>query len=144
MQFMRPGVLSSFDAHKSWWDAMKDPGYNQMKYLKRLMLSFPFTDRVADQSVIASQNGERYDRIIATRGNDYILVYNYSGTPMTIDLTKISGEKKKAWWFNPADGKTTYIGEFDNKTTEFTYDGAYMRNSDRVLIITDSSKKYEI
>jgi hypothetical protein len=115
-----------------------------MKYLKRLMLAFPFTDRVADQSVITSQNGERYDRIIATRGNDYILVYNYSGKPMTIDLTKISGDKKKAWWFNPSDGKTTYIGEFDNKVTEFTNDGAYMRNSDRVLIITDSSKKYEI
>jgi hypothetical protein len=144
MQFMRPGVLSSYAADKSWWDAMKDPGHNQMKYLKRLMLAFPFTDRVADQSVITSQNGERYDRIIATRGNDYILVYNYSGKPMTIDLTKISGDKKKAWWFNPSDGKTTYIGEFDNKVTEFTCDGPYMRNSDRVLIITDSSKKYEI
>lgn len=144
MQFTRPGLMASYAANKSWWDALKDPGYNQMKYLKRLILTFPFTDRIADQSVIVSQNGERYDRVIATRGNDYILVYNYSGRPMTIDLTKISGAKKKAWWYNPSDGKATYIGEFDNKATEFTYDGAYMRNSDRVLILTDSSKKYEI
>ena len=93
-------------------------GYNQMKYLKWLMLSFPFTERVADQSIISGQNGERYDRIIATRGNDYLLVYNYSGKPMSIDLTKISGAKKNVWWMNPADGKLTYLGEYDSKVVE--------------------------
>jgi hypothetical protein len=142
MQFMRPGVLPSYDAKKSWWDAQNDPGYNQMKYMKWLMLTVPFTERIPDQSVIASQNGERYDRIIATRGNDYLLVYNYSGKPMQIDLTKIGGEKKNAWWFNPSNGSLKYIGEFDNKVTEFTYDGAYMNNSDRVLIAIDTNKNY--
>jgi hypothetical protein len=44
MQFMRPGVLGSFGAEKAWWDAMRDPGYLQMKYLKQLMLSVPFTE----------------------------------------------------------------------------------------------------
>ena len=142
MQFIRPGLQASFGAEKPWWDAMKDPGYNQMKYLKWLMLSFPFTERIADQSIIAGQNGERYDRVIATRGNDYLLVYNYSGKPMSIDLAKISGAKKNVWWMNPADGKLTYLGEYDSKVTEFTYDAAYLRGSDRVLIAVDSSKNY--
>lgn len=65
-----------------------------MKYLKNLMLTFPFFERMPDQSVIAGTNGERYDRAIATRGNDYLLVYNYSGRPMQIDLSKISGAKR--------------------------------------------------
>lgn len=142
MQFIRPGLGASFGAEKPWWDAMKDPGYNQMKYIKWLMLSFPFTERVADQSIIAGQNGERYDRVIATRGNDYLLVYNYSGKPMKIDLGKISGAKKYVWWMNPSDGKLTYVGEFDSKVTEFTYDAAYLRGSDRVLIAVDASKNY--
>ena len=142
MQFMRPGVLASFGAEKAWWDALKDPGYQQMKYLKWLILSFPFTERVADQSIIAGSNGERYDRVIATRGKDYLLVYNYSGKPMQIDLTKISGKKKQVWMMNPADGTLTHLGEYDNKVTEFTFNGAYMRGSDRVLIASDSSKKY--
>ena len=47
---------------KPWYDALNDPGYNQMKYLKNLMLTFPFFERVPDQSVITGQNGERYDR----------------------------------------------------------------------------------
>ncbi len=142
MQFIRPGVKASFGAEKPWWEAMEDPGYNQMKYLKWLMLSFPFTEGKADQSVIAGQNGERYDRVIAMRGGDFMLVYNYSGRPMSIDLTKISGTKKNVWWMNPADGTLSYIGEMDSKVTEFTYDAAYLRGSDRVLIAVDSAKNY--
>ncbi|MBQ2495291.1 MAG: glycoside hydrolase family 140 protein, partial [Prevotella sp.] len=142
MQFMRPGVLASFGAEKPWWDAMKDPGYQQMKYLKWLMLAFPFTERIGDQSIIVGQNGERYDRIIATRGRDYLLVYNYSGKPMQIDLTKISGTKKNIWFMNPKDGVLNYVGEYDNKVCEFTFDGAYLRESDRVLIAVDSDKNY--
>lgn len=121
---------------------MNDPGYNQMKYLKWLMLCLPFTERVADQSVITGSNGERYDRNIATRGNDYLLVYNYSGKPMDIDLTKISGKKKNVWWMNPANGTLTYVGEMDNKVHTFTYDAAYLRGSDRVLIAIDADKNY--
>ena len=142
MQFIRPGLGASFGAEKPWWDAMKDPGYNQMKYLKWLILSFPFTERRADQSIIAGANGERYDRIIATRGNDYLLVYNYSGKPMDIDLGKISGSKKKVWWMNPTNGQLTYLGEYESKVTTFTYDGAYLRESDRVLIAIDANKDY--
>ncbi len=142
MQFMRPGVLGSFGAKKAWWDALEDPGYKQMKHLKRLMTSVPFTEGQCDQNVIASPNGERYDRIIATRGQDYLMVYNYSGRPMTLDLTKISGKKKKVWLMNPADGSLQYLGEYANAKADFALDGAYLRGSDRVVIATDSSKHY--
>ena len=143
MQFMRPGVLASFGAGKAWWDALNDPGYQQMKYLKWLMLALPFTEGQADQSIIASPNGERYDRIVALRGPDFLLVYNYSGKPMQIDLSKISGKKKNVWLMNPADGSLQFIGEYDAKeTVEVTYDGAYLRQSDRVVIATDAAKHY--
>ncbi|MBP5340240.1 MAG: glycoside hydrolase family 140 protein [Prevotella sp.] len=142
MQFMRPGVLGSFGAKKAWWDALEDPGYKQMKHLKRLMSSVPFTEGRCDQTVIASPNGERYDRIIATRGQDYLMAYNYSGRPMTLDLAKISGKKKKVWLMNPADGSLQYLGEYPNGKADFAFDGAYLRGSDRVVIAIDSSKNY--
>ena len=94
MQFYREGYAPAYGAQETWQEALKDEGFNQMKYLKELILRFPFFERIPDQSVIAGTNGERYDRAIATRGNDYLLVYNYSARPMQIDLTKISGEKK--------------------------------------------------
>lgn len=55
------------------------------------MLAFPYFDRVGDQSVVLD-NGEKYDRIIATRGKDYLFAYNYTGRPMRVDLGKISGK----------------------------------------------------
>lgn len=142
MQFYREGYAPAYGAQETWQEALKDKGFNQMKYLKELMLRFPFFERIPDQSVIAGTNGERYDRAIATRGNDYLLVYNYSARPMQIDLTKISGEKKKAWWFNPQNGSMTYIGEFENKVADFQYDAPYMRGEDRVLVVTDALKDY--
>ena len=142
MQFYREGYAPAYGAQETWQEALKDEGFNQMKYLKELMLRFPFFERIPDQSVIAGTNGERYDRAIATRGNDYLLVYNYSARPMQIDLTKISGEKKKAWWFNPQNGSMTYIGEFENKVADFQYDAPYMRGEDRVLVVTDVLKDY--
>lgn len=142
MQFYRPGYSAAYGADKPWYEALKDPGFNQMKYLKNLILTFPFFERVPDQSVIAGKNGIRYDRVIATRGKDYMLVYNYTGIPMQIDLTKIEGTRKNAWWYAAKSGKLTYIGEFENKVTSFQFDGGYNSGNDQVLIVTDTSAGY--
>ena len=142
MQFIKPGVGGAYGAKKPWYDALNDPGYNQMKYLKNLMLTFPFFERVPDQSVITGQNGERYDRAIATRGNDYLMVYNYTGRPMEVDFSKISGAKKNAWWYTTKDGKLEYIGEFDNGVHKFQHDSGYSSGNDHILIVVDSSKDY--
>lgn len=142
MQFYRPGLSPGYGAKKAWWDALNDPGFNQMKYLKRLILAFPFFERIPDQTVIVGQNGERYDRVIATRGKDYILVYNYTGRPMQIDLSKISGAKKKVWWYGAKDGVLKYVGTYDDKTETFQYDSGYASGNDQVLIVMDASKKY--
>jgi hypothetical protein len=139
---LRPGYLASFGAKQPWWDAIHDTGCQQMKYMKKLMLAFPFFERVPDQSVITNTNGTQYERVIATRGNDYILVYNYTNRLTEIDMTKISGAKKKAWWFNPSNGDVEFINEFNNGKQTFIHDSGYRAGNDWVLIITDSSKSY--
>ncbi len=74
-----------------------------------------------------------------TETKDYLLLYNYTGRPMQIDLTKIDGNKKAAWWYSPKDGQLKYIGEFDNKMESFQYG---MSDNDQVLIVIDASKDY--
>lgn len=142
MQMKKDGIGGAYGAKKTWYDALEDPGINQMKYLKNLMLTFPFFDRIPDQSVIAGTNGVMYDRLIATRGNDYLLVYNYSGRPMEIDLTKISGTKKNVWWYLPKNGSLEYVGEYNNAVTQFSIDEGYHYGKDRVLIAIDASRDY--
>ena len=146
MQMLKPGYPTSYGsdgAEKSWYQALNDPGFSQMKHLKNLILSFPYLERIPDQTVIVGKNGTKYNRLSATRGNDYILVYNYNSVPMKLDLTKVTGEKKNVWWFDAATGKLTYIGEFDNKIITF-----YQQNphhgipNDGVLIAVDALKNY--
>ena len=100
------------------------------------------SERVPDQSIIAGTNGERYDRAIATRGKDYLMVYNYTGRPMKVDFSKISGAKKNAWWYTTKDGKLEYIGEFENGIHNFQHDSGYSSGNDHILIVVDSSKDY--
>ena len=146
MQMLKPGYPTSYGsdgAEKSWYQALNDPGFRQMKHLKNLILSFPYFERIPDQSVIAGKNGTKYNRLLATRGNDYILIYNYNSVPMKVDLTKVTGEKKNVWWFDAATGKLTYIGEFDNKVITFSQQNPhYGIPNDGVLIAVDASKNY--
>ena len=146
MQFLKPGYGTSYgDAGdvKSWYQALKDPGFSQMKYLKHLMLAFPFFDRVPDQSIISGENGTRYNRLIATRGKDYLMVYNYTGREMAIDFRKISGKTKKVFWMDAATGKILYVGELTNKIHRIHPEvkGGSGIN-DGVLIAFDASKDY--
>ena len=144
MQMLKPGYPTSYgDAGdvKTWYQGLKDPGYSQMQYLKRLILSFPYFERVPDQSVIL-ENGEQYNRLIATRGSDYLLVYNYNGNQMKLDLTKISGTKKNVWWMTAATGRLKYLGEYDSKVLTFRYHPQSARVEDGVLIAIDTAKDY--
>ncbi|MBP5344682.1 MAG: glycoside hydrolase, partial [Bacteroidales bacterium] len=115
----------------------------QMHWVKDLFLKLPYFDRVPDQSVFVGTYGEKYNRPIASRGSDYIVAYTYSGSALTIDLTKISGKKKHAWWYSPVDGTLQDLGEFKNsKKQVFTPNLDDGKDTDRVLVILDAEKDY--
>ncbi len=140
MQFVRPGIPGAYFADgekKPWYRALDDSGRNQMRHLKHLMLAFPYFDRVADSTIVIN-NGIRYNRLIATRGNDYLMVYNHTGRAMELDFSRISGAKKRVWSMNPVDGSLSYVGE----TAEKRYHFMPQTGSDIVLIAVDSKCDY--
>jgi hypothetical protein len=141
MQFYREGYPPAYHNTKEWTKALQDPGFNQMKHLKRLMLSLPYFERVPDQSIVID-NGTQYDRLAATRGLDYLLVYNYTSRTMKIDLRKISGAKKNVWWMDASTGRLTYLGEYDNKIITFRPHKKGTDVEDGVLIAIDAAKNY--
>ena len=146
MQMLKPGYPTSYGsdgAEKAWYIALTDPGFSQMKHVKNLILSFPYFERVPDQTVIVGENGTQYNRLIATRGTDYLFVYNYNSVPMKIDLRKISGDEKNVWWMDAATGRLTYIGSFKSKAITFNQQNPHPGlPNDGVLIAIDSSKNY--
>ncbi len=116
MQFYKPGKKKGdFFATQSWRNAINDPGASQMQYLKKLILSKPYFERVPDQSLVAGKNGERHDYILATRGKDYAFIYVFNGRPFEVNMGKIGGTKVRSSWYNPRDEKKIIIGIFRNK-----------------------------
>lgn len=136
MQFFHAGdANSAYGAKKYWQPAMQDPGAQQMKYMKELLLSKPYFERVPDQSLVAD-NGERYERVVASRGNNYALLYTYTGSNFKVVMGKISGAKVRAYWFNPKDGTTQSAGTIDNAgVKEFDPPGEKKGGNDWVLIL---------
>ncbi len=59
---------------------------------------------------------------------------------MSLNMGKIKGDKVKASWYNPRNGKLKTIGTFNNKgVQEFNPPGEKMDGNDWVLVLT--SKK---
>ncbi len=142
MQFRRPGDAAAYDAYQYWFEGLEDPGYNQMKYLKRLMLAFPFFERVPAQDALVHNDGVRYDRISATRGKDYLLAYTFTAAPIRVDFRKIAGKRKNVWWYLPETGRLEYVGQFPDGIHTFRYDISYRSGNDQVLIVADAEKNY--
>ena len=100
-QFYSPYREAVNGPHIYWQEAMELPGANQMVFLKKLVESRPFLDRVPDQSLVVENNEAAAERIQATRGKDYAFIYVATGKPFTVVLGKISGVKLNAAWYNP-------------------------------------------
>lgn len=118
-----------------WTDALKDEGATQMQYIKKLMLSYPYFDRVPDTTMVLNQ-GEKYDRVLATKGKDYAMFYTYTGRTFDVKLGILKGDNIVASWYDPRTGKKTSIGEFKNHGTHvFDPEGDEVEGNDWVLIL---------
>lgn len=143
MQFYNGEGAGGYGADKTWKEALEAPGFTQMKHLKNLMLMFPYFERVPDQSIIFG-NGERYDRAVATRGEDYMLIYTYTNAPMEINLSKISGAVKKSYWYDVQTGEITAGKTLNGSVKTVQFDGPTGPGNDHVLIVVDArSKEYQ-
>lgn len=128
--------------HMTWREALDLPGGNQMKFLRRLMESRPMLERIPDQSLLTNARAE-HDRIQATRGKDYLMVYSSEGRPFTLNMAKITGKTVAANWYNPRNGEVKK-GELVSNVGQKTFippSNGY--GQDWVLILDDSSKAYK-
>lgn len=126
---------SSYGALDSWQQALNAEGARQMVYLKKLLESRSFFDRVPDQSLVAN-SGNRYAYLPACRGAAYVLVYTYTGRTIEFNAGKTGWKKLKAYWYSPKNGKQTTIGTFDAKPVlSFDPPGIPAPGNDWVLIV---------
>ncbi len=137
MQFYtKSNKAGAFGVNNSWKNTIHDPGAEQMKYLKQLMLSKPYFNRKPAQEIISGNNGIRYHYIIATKGDKYAMAYTYTGRNFSIDCSKLGFTLNKAWWFNPRTGAATGIAQPKAQgVIDFDPPGSEANGNDWVLVL---------
>jgi hypothetical protein len=115
MQFYKPADQYPAYGAKIYWDvAINAPGASQMKYLKQLILSKPYFERVPAEELLATKQGGKYDYIAITRGKDYVFAYTCNGSDISLDMNKLPWTEYKASWFDPRNGTVNEIGTNKN------------------------------
>jgi uncharacterized protein DUF4038/collagenase-like protein with putative collagen-binding domain len=128
--------------HLFWNEALDLTGANQMIHVRKLMEAFPMTDRVPDQSLIKENDYVPAERIQATRGTDYLMVYSSAGKPFTVTLGKTTGNAVKGFWYNPKSGKRTPIEQMANTGSQLFTPAASGYGQDWILVLYDVAKNY--
>jgi len=127
----------------TWEEALYYPGAVEMDYLQKLILSRPYFDRKPAQEIIVANNDTPGEKMIATKGDDYAMVYLPTGDKVQLNLESIPGQKLQTWWFHPATGKAFDNGIIDKKETEwFDAPGDAERGNDWVLVIENANKDF--
>ena len=137
MQMHKPEDKNpAYGAKNYWTEAIDDHGSAEMIHLKNLILSVPYFERIPDQSIIAKNEGLKYDFQVATRGKNYAFIYTFNGREMEIQMGIIGGAEVNAEWYNPRNGDEMPIGEFENKGVK-TFDppGEIADGNDWVLVL---------
>jgi hypothetical protein len=137
MQFNTKGDIgANFGVESNWKDVVQAPGANQIQFLKALLLSKLYFERMPAQEIIADNTGEKYAYLLATKGQHYAFVYTYTGKNITINCSTLGFVIGKASWYNPRNGKRTRINIFSNTTLPVFYPpGVPMNGNDWVLIL---------
>jgi hypothetical protein len=130
-------------AERDWIDGMQRPGGRQMQYLRALVESRPYFDRIPDQALIVGDSGEGGQHLQAARDRNgsYAFVYfPANDVSKGIDLGKLSGKRIRTWWFDPRAGIGTLIGTFDEGMPVQFRTPPY--GPDWVLVLDDEAAKY--
>lgn len=135
-----------------WRDALDEPGAFQMGMGRRLMESRPILGRIPDDSILVPTEyptlvpGAGTRRFAATRdaSGSFAFIYVPVGRPFRVHMDKISGTTVRAWWFNPRDGISTRIGDFENKGEREFVPPTPGELADWVLVLDDLSRGYSV
>lgn len=107
MQFHHKGDKdANFGVREEWDQELSAEGAVHVPHIRKLIEAYPGSRRPA-QDMLADNTGTQYRRIIAGRGDKFLLAYTYTGAPVKLDRAKLGWEKIKTRWFNPRTGEFT-------------------------------------
>ena len=137
MQFNKKNnPTPAYGVKEYWEEALNAPGASQLIFLKNLIMSRPYFERVPAQDIVAGEQGEKYDYIAATRGKDYAFIYTWNGREFNINCGNLKWNECRASWYNPRNGELTISETFKcDGIKAFDPPGEKINGNDWVLIL---------
>ena len=133
-----------------WYEAIDQPGADQMQHARALLESRPFLTRVPDPTVVVTSavptsvpGAGRYT-FVSTRdeSGSYAMVYAPVGRTFSVRMGAIAGARVRAWWFDPRTGRATAAGSFPNSGERAFTPPAAGEMLDWVLVLDDEARRY--
>ena len=140
------GPGSAIGANIPWYEAMDHPGAFQMRYVRRLFESFPFTKLIPDQRLILNGPTTGGAKIRAARADDmsFAIIYSPRGESFTIDKSIVKGERQKQFWYDPRYGVSYVVKEQDSWGIQTFTPPTSGRGNDWILVLTDLAAAFPV
>lgn len=140
-QMWQPGREPINQPLGPWHVSLNLPMANQVRHLKKLMLSRPFLSRIPDQSMIVETQEEYEDYASATRDNEgrYAMIYLPNGGIKHLDLTTLSDNELVTWWYDPRTGHS-FSGEKLKKGNKVKVEAPTSGTAHDWVLVVDSEE----
>ncbi len=140
------GQGSRIGANILWSEALDHPGAFQMRYVRRLFESLPFTKLVPDQRIILNGPTTGGAKIRAARSSDgsFAIIYSPRGESFTLDKSIIKAERQRHYWYDPRYGTSYVIKEQDSWGIQTFTPPASGRGNDWVLVLMDAAAGFPV
>jgi hypothetical protein len=130
-----------------WREGLQRPGAVSLGHLRRLFESRPWWLLAPDQGnrFVTAGHGAiaTNDYAVAALANDGSFGVAYLSSPrnLTVDLTRLTGSRVQAWWFNPVTGQASEVAKVAKESACTFTPPAREGDADWVLVVDDAGKK---
>jgi hypothetical protein len=138
------GYSTSWCGLADWVAELDDPGSMNMTHFRRLFESRHWYAMVPDfdNTVVTVGYGmwgsTDYAMAASTQDGSSIIVYVPILKTITVDMSSLSGNTVRAWWYVPATGSALEIGSYPKGTRDFTPP----TDTDWVLVLDDEARSF--
>lgn len=141
-QMLAPGREPVGFARHTWVDDLDLPGAWDMGLVRRLMESRPVTERIPFNEIVRNEYVPETDAIVATRGEDYVMVYIPTGWGAAIDMERCGWPLARGWWYNCRDGGVKALGELSAEGVRTFAPETGGRGNDWVLVLDNAERSF--
>jgi hypothetical protein len=140
------GPGSVIGANIPWYEALDHPGAFQMRHVRRLFESLPFTKLAPDPSIILNGPATGGAKIRAARASDgsFAIIYSPRGESFTLDKSVIKAERQNQYWYDPRYGASYLIKEHDSWGIQTFTPPTSGRGNDWVLVLMDAAARFSL